>query len=131
MHAVLLVLDDPDKLDELLAAWEEAGVGGATIWESTGLQRVRRRVRGARYAFPFPVLAQGDLEGHYTVLTVVEGEAKVRRCVERAEAVVGALDGPESGMLIAWPLSLALGVTGAGGAGADTEETAGGRADGG
>ena len=112
MHAILMVLDDPNRLDELLEAWEGAGVSGATILESSGMHRRRQQVRGARYAFPFPVLSQGEHEGHYSLLTVVVDDEAVRRCIEAAESVVGPLDGPNSGMLIAWPVPVARGVTG-------------------
>jgi hypothetical protein len=36
---VVLVLNDPEKTDEVLAAWVRAGVSGATILNSTGLAR--------------------------------------------------------------------------------------------
>ena len=39
MFMVFFVLDDPNRLDDLLAAWTEAGVTGATIIESTGMRR--------------------------------------------------------------------------------------------
>ena len=31
MYLILFVLDNPDKLNQLLDAWEEAGTGGATV----------------------------------------------------------------------------------------------------
>ena len=36
MYALLFVLDDPDRLDEVLTAWANIGVRGVTIMESTG-----------------------------------------------------------------------------------------------
>ena len=38
MYLILFVLDNPDKLEDLLNAWEEAGTGGATVLVSTGMQ---------------------------------------------------------------------------------------------
>ena len=37
MFMILFVLHDPEKLDDILTAWEEAGVSGVTILPSTGL----------------------------------------------------------------------------------------------
>ncbi len=31
MHMIMLVLDDPNRLDEVLEAWGSAGVSGAMI----------------------------------------------------------------------------------------------------
>ena len=41
MYLILFVLDNPDKLNDLLDAWEKAGTGGATVLVSTGMQRMR------------------------------------------------------------------------------------------
>lgn len=41
MYLVLLVLNNPDRLEELLIAWEENGVQGATVLFSTGWGRIR------------------------------------------------------------------------------------------
>ena len=41
MHMILLVLNNPGLMDDILNAWEEAGVGGITILPSTGMARIR------------------------------------------------------------------------------------------
>jgi hypothetical protein len=47
MHMVMLVLDDPSQLDEVVQAWRNAGISGATILESMGAYcRETRHVRG-------------------------------------------------------------------------------------
>lgn len=110
MHMILLVLDDPGKLEEVLAAWEQSGVPGATIIESTGIQRRRASTSRipTRFTFGHP---SGRLEeSRYTLLTVVEDEEAVRRCLAATEAVVGDLSKPHTGILAAWPLSLVKGV---------------------
>ena len=40
MNMVLFVLNDPEALDDLLSAWEEAGVKGITVLPSTGLGQI-------------------------------------------------------------------------------------------
>ena len=50
MHLVVCVLSAVDKCPDVLDAWEEAGVSGITILESTGMGQIRRQpVRGDRY----------------------------------------------------------------------------------
>ncbi len=51
MYMIMLVLDNPDQLDAVLEAWEGIGIRGATIVESTGIQRLRRRNIPMRYLF--------------------------------------------------------------------------------
>ena len=40
MYLILLVIDDPDRLEDLLIAWEDAGVASATVLFSTGMGRI-------------------------------------------------------------------------------------------
>ncbi len=41
-YLVVFVLDNPDRCQDVLDAWEEAGANGITILESTGIGRVRQ-----------------------------------------------------------------------------------------
>jgi hypothetical protein len=110
MHIVMLVLNQPERLDEVLDAWRASGVTGVTIFESTGIQRrqnQRERIP-MRYAFePLPV---GGESGHYTLFTIVPGPDAARACLAAAEAIIGDLDEPHTGVLAAWPLELVKGV---------------------
>ena len=110
MYMVMLVLDDTDHLDAVLDAWYAAGVGGATIAETTGFHRRRAR-RGhiaARYALGGMV--SGGETCNYTLWAIVPDEETVQRCLAAAETVVGDLDGPNTGVLAAWPLAVVKGV---------------------
>jgi hypothetical protein len=110
MYMVMLVLDDPSRLDAVVDAWAGVGISGATILESTGIYRhraARRRVH-ARYNFAGAGTA-GEF-GNYTLFAVVPDEAVARRCLEVVEGVVGDLDGPNTGVLAAWPLAMIKGV---------------------
>lgn len=113
MKMVMFVLDDPNLLDDVLDAWHNIGVNGVTIIESTGLhrRRAKRGIIGARYSFGFQRLAEGkSYEGHYTLYTAVPDDAAVEKCLTAAEAVVGNLDDPNTGMLASWDLSHSKGV---------------------
>ena len=111
MYALLFVLDDPDRLDEILSAWADIGVRGVTIMESTGWQRRRMQqsMLGAR--FDFAALAGGArLENHMTLFVVVENRDIVQKALEAAESIVGDLDGPDTGILVAWPIEIVKGL---------------------
>jgi len=111
MYMVMLVLDDPDQLDEVLNAWETAGVSGSTIIESTGINRRRMaKLAGTNVMAGINRLISSAEEGHYTLFVIVPDETYVRACLEATEQIVGDLDLPNTGVLAAWPLSHVKGV---------------------
>jgi len=107
MFMVLLVLDNPDQLDAVLRAWDEAGIRGATIIESTGIHRHLRRLIPMRYIFQ---TQDTEEEGHLTLLAIVEDQAQVEACLRATESVTGDLDGPQTGVFAAWPLTTVKGL---------------------
>lgn len=111
MNMVMLVIDNPRYLDAVLDAWEAQGVSGVTIIESTGINR-RRRAQQVGKAFMAGMnrLLGDDVENHYTLFVIVPGEASVQACLRAAEEILGDLNGPNSGVLAAWPLTTAKGV---------------------
>ena len=112
MYLILLVLNNPDKLEDLLIAWEESGVQGATVLFSTGLGRIRQM---DAWRDDMPLIP--SLRDFYevpenmnrTVFTVVNTEAQVDSVVEATEKVVGDLDENESGLLLVLPVARSYG----------------------
>ena len=112
MHMVMLVLDDPNQLDEVVEGWRAAGISGATILESMGAyRREARRVRG-RYLFGLPGLADSAARSQYTLFAIVPDQRTAELCLEATERIVGDLSEPNTGVFAAWELSLAKGVPG-------------------
>ena len=107
MYMIMLVLDDPALLDQVLEAWEGVGIRGATIVESTGIQRLRRKNVPMRYFFQAPGLIE---EGHLTLFVIVENEQMAQDCLRATEQIVTDLDGPNTGVFAAWPLAIVRGV---------------------
>lgn len=108
-YVILYVLDDPDRLDEVLEAWRKVGVGGATIIESTGIYRRQTYRRHIPLRFGFEHLTERMEQCNYTLLTVVKDEETVQRCIEAVESIVGSLEGPNTGVLAAWPAPIVRG----------------------
>jgi len=106
MYAIIFVLDDPDRLDAVLDAWRDVGVGGITIIESSGIHRRKTRSRRIPMRFGFDQLADRLERGNYTLFALVDDEGTVHQCIEAAEAVVGDLQGPNTGVLAAWPVPI-------------------------
>ena len=107
MYLILFVLNNPDRLEELLIAWEENGVEGATVLFSTGLGRIR-----ALDAWRDDMPLIPSLRDFYelpenmnrTVFTIVKDEAQVDEVVAATKKVVGDLDEQETGLLLVLPV---------------------------
>jgi hypothetical protein len=100
-YLVVLVLDNPDLCNSVLHAWEDVGVGGITILESTGVNRVRRA--GLRDDLPLmPSLSDLFKSGethHRTLFSVVDSADQTERLRLATEDVVGDLNKPNTGLL--------------------------------
>ncbi len=108
MFMIMCVVDDGNRLDDVLDAWKNIGVGGVTVIESTGLHRLRTIPAVAmRYTFGL----SNSERGNYTLFSVVEGEELVQSCLVATEKVLGNLSNPNSGIFTAWPLTIAAGVS--------------------
>ena len=47
-----------------------------------------------------------------TLFVVVENRAIVQKALEAAESIVGDLDGPNTGILVSWPIEIIKGLPG-------------------
>ncbi len=113
MSLVLFVLNDPEKLNDLLTAWEEAGITGATVMFNTGLGRLRA-AEGLRDDIPL-IPSLSDFFDHpeqhgRTIFTVVDEDALVERLVEITQQIVGDLSQPGTGLLIVLPVTRVYGL---------------------
>ncbi|HEX6270112.1 MAG TPA: hypothetical protein VFZ43_07755 [Anaerolineales bacterium] len=113
MYLILLVLNNPDKLENLLIAWEEKGVQGATVLFSTGIGRIRQ-LDGWRDDMPL-IPSLSDFYGipenmNRTIFTTVKDEAEVDAILAATKRVVGDLNEDETGLLLVLPISRAYGV---------------------
>ena len=113
MYLVLMVLNNPDRLEELLIAWEENGVQGATVLFSTGLGRIRQ-MDAWRDDMPLMPSLRDFYElpenMNRTIFTVVDNEAQVDALAAATQEVVGELDEQGTGLLLVLPVTRAYGV---------------------
>lgn len=109
---VVLVLDNVDRLEDVLAAWWEAGAPGITILESSGVARYFAR-HGVPDDLPiFPSLSSfmAHRETHHrTLFAVLPDGFVVERLFDATEAVLGSLSQPDNGIMFALPILHARG----------------------
>jgi nitrogen regulatory protein PII len=113
MYLMLFVLNDPDHLEDVLSAWERAGVSGITILPSTGLGRIRQK-EGLRDDVPL-IPSLEDFVHHTadisnTLFSVIESDELKQKVLAATEAVVGDLNKPGNGILIVLPLESVYGL---------------------
>ncbi len=105
-YLVFFVINDPDYSQDVLDAWEGAGVKGITILESTGIGRVRRA--GIRDDLPLiPSLSEffKSFETHSRIFfSVVDDLDTAHTLVGEVQNIVGDLEEPDSGLLFIAPL---------------------------
>lgn len=105
-YLVIMIVDEPDDCPDILNGWQEAGVSGVTILESTGLGRLQR---GGFLDNLSIMPSVRDLIGqreehHRTLLSVVEDKATVDKMVEIVKNRIGDLDEPHTGFLFVVPV---------------------------
>ncbi|MCA9950241.1 MAG: hypothetical protein KDE48_11390 [Anaerolineales bacterium] len=114
-YMVMFVLDDIDKCSPIFDAWEDAGVQGITILESTGLGRIRRK-NGYRDDLPLMPsirnLLQTREEHHRTIFTLVKTEEMVDKIIDATQAIIGDLNEPNKGVIFVLPVMRIVGIQG-------------------
>ncbi|MBN1537313.1 MAG: hypothetical protein JW908_11320 [Anaerolineales bacterium] len=109
---VVAVIDDIDFCPSILEAWENIGVLGVTILESTGLGRIRR----AGFLDNLPLmpnledLFEKDEIHHRTLFSVVESQETVNQMAEAVQQLTGDLDGPNTGFMFVVPVLQVFGL---------------------
>jgi len=102
MEAILVVLPDPDRLPALLEAMKRAGVPGATILDSQGLEFLAWF--GAHPAMGrYFSLEGGDRQTSKTILSIVP-EGIVDRVMAAVEKSLDGFSAPNSGMVCSWKI---------------------------
>lgn len=108
MKLVVFVLNREDLLDEVLEAFVEAGVPGATVLDSEGMGRL------LTYEVPlfadFKEFMKGNKPYNRTIFSVVDEAATVKRLERLIERVCGDLSGSGTGILFTVPVDYAKGL---------------------
>ena len=114
-YFVLLVLHDVTRLNEILVAWEDAGVSGVTVIATAGLGRIKAKV-ALREDMPLiPSIHNLLIDPteeilNRTLFSIVENDELVDKLVEVTERVLGDLNRPRNGILCVLPVARVYGI---------------------
>lgn len=107
MHLLVAVVNDPERLDEILAGFIELGITGATVINSEGMGRL--------LSHDIPVFAglqtliSNSRPQNRTILSVVHDE-KVQPALELLQRICGNLDDPATGIAFTLPVDRVVGL---------------------
>jgi len=108
MKLLVFVLNHEELLDEVLSAYVEAGIAGATVLDSEGMGRY------LTYEVPlfadFKEFMKGNKPYNKTILSVVTDDDAIPHLKKLLDRVTGGLDQPGTGILFTLPVDYAAGL---------------------
>ncbi len=108
MKLVVIILNQTESLEDLLTAFLEIGVSGATVIDSVGMGRILSHdvpiFAGLRSAFP------GTSPVNKTILTITE-DNMIDDVLAAIEDVCGSFEGPGTGLVFVLPIESAFGLS--------------------
>lgn len=112
MQALFLVLNETDFLEDILEAFVEIGVKGATIVDSQGMGRALAD-NSDQHIPMFGYLRNLMDDAHpynKTIFTVLESQQLVDTVVNKINEVVGDIDRPGVGFIFTMPVGSVYGI---------------------
>jgi len=109
MKLLVFVLNKEELLEEVLEAYVEAGLSGATIIDSEGMGRF--------LAYEVPLFAdfkdfmKGNKPYNKTILSLVRDQETIDRLMPILDKVVGGFSSAGSGIIFTVPVDWAAGLT--------------------
>ena len=107
MQVLIAVVNDPEKVDEILSGYLELGITGATIINSEGMGRV--------LSHDIPIFAglqtliSRSRPQNRTIFSVI-GDDKVQPAIALLQEVCGELAAPATGIAFTLPLDRVVGL---------------------
>lgn len=107
MKLLILILNKTEKLEEVLEAYLEIGITGATIIESVGMGQILSHevpiFAGLRFMFA------GAKPHNKTIISVIKDE-KEKEAVRILENILGGLGNPGTGIVFTVPIHGVVGL---------------------
>ena len=108
MKLLVFVLNNEEYLEEVLEAYAEAGVAGATLLDSEGMGRF--------LAYEVPLFAgfkefmKGNKPYNKTILSVIKNPGVIEKLKVLIDEIVGGLENPGKGIMFTVPVDWAVGL---------------------
>ena len=108
MKLLVIILNKTEVLDYLLDSLSSAGIGGATIIESSGMAKALSKVEGSFVGSSLRGLFAGEEQDNRTIFSVIkDNQLDIARKV--VYNTVGDLSKPNTGIMFTLPIDYAEG----------------------
>lgn len=108
MKLFVYILNQQEKLDEILAGFVEIGITGATVIDSVGMGRILSK--DVPIFAGFQSVVSGSRPHNKTILSVVDNGDKIEKALELIEEVCGSFEDPGAGIAFILPLADVFGL---------------------
>lgn len=109
MQLLIAVVNDPEKVDDILAGYLEIGITGATVINSEGMGRIL--THDIPIFAGLQTLISRSKPQNRTLFSVVEDE-KVEQAFRLLKQVCGDLESPATGIAFSIPVNKTVGLAG-------------------
>ncbi len=108
MHLLIAVINQEERMEEILSGFVEIGITGATLISTEGMGRL--------LASEVPIfaglqaLAGRTRPRNQTLFSVIDGDEKVERALALLQEVCGSFDEPARGIAFTVPVTRVVGL---------------------
>lgn len=112
MNVLFIVLNETDYLDDILDAFVEIGVKGATILDSQGMGSAITNSGRGKEAFFGAIKNYLENARPYnkTIFAVIEGEYLLQKAIESVKDIIGDMSKPGVGLMFTVPVGHIFGM---------------------
>lgn len=111
MELLVAVINHEDRIEEILRAFLEIGISGATVIDSHGMGRL---LGGEMPDFAkLQTLVAGSRPRNQTLFSVIDDTAKTEAALEAIQRICGSFSSPATGIAFTLPVSRVLGLAAA------------------
>jgi hypothetical protein len=107
IHALFIVLNELDYLDDILGGFVDIGLSGATVLDSQGMANIIVN-SSKQHSFLYGHLKkfmQDSLPYNKTIFTVIEKEELLQEAVSVVQNIIGHAPRPGAGFMFSIPIT--------------------------
>ncbi|WP_353893227.1 hypothetical protein PRVXH_002643 [Proteinivorax hydrogeniformans] len=109
MRLLIAIINDPDKVVDILDEFYDENIKGGTVIESAGMAHII--ADHVPFFSRFAELDQGkDPTCNKTIFVVVENDEAREKAIKAIESVIGDLNEPDTGIALTVPLDFCKGI---------------------
>jgi nitrogen regulatory protein PII len=103
MELLVCVINQEEKLEEILSGFLDLGVTGATVIKSEGMGRVLAN------GVPQTLMSRSRPQ-NVTIFSVIESKRTLEAAIDMVQAICGDFGGPSTGIVFTVPVERVIGL---------------------